>query len=90
MPLTVDGHQYDYYVVDDYFDYYIIEALAASVPSTEGVSFVPAFSGLFAPYWRPDARGCIVGMTLYTTKAHICRATLEAVARLPCRPTTAA
>jgi len=57
-----------------------IEGLAASVDSTEGVSFVPAFSGLFAPYWRSDARGCIVGMTLYTTRAHICRAALEAVA----------
>ena len=57
-----------------------IEALAGSVESAEGVSFVPAFSGLFAPYWRSDARGCIVGMTLYTTKAHLARATLEAVA----------
>jgi len=57
-----------------------MEPLARSVDSTEGVTFVPAFSGLFAPYWRSDARGCIVGMTLYTTKAHICRAALEAVA----------
>ena len=57
-----------------------IEGLARSVESCEGVSFVPAFSGLFAPYWRSDARGCIVGMTLYTTKAHLARATLEAVA----------
>jgi len=50
------------------------------VDSAEGVVFVPAFSGLFAPYWRSDARGCIVGMTLYSTKAHIARATLDAVA----------
>mmetsp|Transcript_25962 Transcript_25962/g.42870 ORF Transcript_25962/g.42870 Transcript_25962/m.42870 type:complete len:307 (+) Transcript_25962:1-921(+) len=57
-----------------------IEVLAGSVSKTEGVTFVPAFSGLFAPYWRSDARGCIVGMTLYTTKAHICRAALESVA----------
>ena len=57
-----------------------VEPLARSVDSTSGVTFVPAFSGLFAPYWRSDARGCIVGMTLYTTKAHLCRATLEAVA----------
>ena len=57
-----------------------VEPLAREVESTEGVTFVPAFSGLFAPYWRSDARGCIVGMTLYTTKAHLCRATLEAVA----------
>ena len=57
-----------------------IEPLARSVDSTAGVTFVPAFSGLFAPYWRSDARACIVGMTLYTKKAHLCRATLEAVA----------
>jgi glycerol kinase len=53
--------------------------LAATVESTGGVYFVPAFSGLFAPHWRDDARGTIVGMTQYTTKAHLCRATLEAV-----------
>ena len=57
-----------------------VEPLARAVDSSGGVSFVPAFSGLFAPYWRPDARGCISGMTLYTTKHHICRAVLEAVA----------
>ena len=45
-----------------------------------GVTFVPAFSGLFAPHWRPDARGCITGLTLYTGKAHVCRACLEGVA----------
>jgi glycerol kinase len=43
------------------------------------VYFVPAFSGLFAPHWRDDARGCIVGMTQYTNKSHIARATLEAI-----------
>lgn len=53
---------------------------AAAVPDTGGVVFVPAFSGLFAPYWRPDARGTIVGMTLQTNKHHIVRAALEAVA----------
>ena len=57
-----------------------VEALARSVDSTEGVTFVPAFSGLFAPHWRPDARGCITGLTLYTGKAHVCRACLEGVA----------
>jgi len=57
-----------------------LQELASSVSSSEGVYFVPAFSGLFAPYWRPDARGCIVGLTLYSTKAHIARATLDAVA----------
>merc|ERR1740121_2198009 len=56
------------------------EALATSVQDTGGVTLVPAFSGLFAPYWREDARAVIVGMTLFTTKAHIARAALEAVA----------
>ena len=55
-------------------------ALAESVPDTGGVYMVPAFSGLFAHHWRPDARAVIVGMTLYSTKAHIARAALEAVA----------
>jgi glycerol kinase len=57
-----------------------IEPLAASVPDNGGVYFVPAFSGLYAPYWRGDARGVIVGMSRYTTKAHIARAALEATA----------
>eukprot|EP00168_Porphyra_purpurea_P007369 TRINITY_DN1922_c0_g1_i2.p1 TRINITY_DN1922_c0_g1~~TRINITY_DN1922_c0_g1_i2.p1 ORF type:complete len:563 (+),score=140.30 TRINITY_DN1922_c0_g1_i2:171-1859(+) len=57
-----------------------VEALAASVPDTGDVYFVPALSGLFAPRWRPDARGTIVGMTQFTTAAHIVRATLEAIA----------
>ena len=52
----------------------------ACLRRSEGVSFVPAFSGLFAPYWRSDARGCVVGLTLYSTRAHVCRACLEAVA----------
>ena len=56
-----------------------IEALAASVPDTGGMYFVPAFSGLFAPYWRPDARGAIVGMSRFNTNAHLARATLEAI-----------
>ncbi len=56
-----------------------IEALAGSVPDNGGVYFVPAFSGLFAPYWRGDARGVIVGLTRAATKAHIARATLEAI-----------
>ena len=57
-----------------------IEPLAASVASTDGVYFVPAFSGLFAPYWRSDARGVIVGLSRASTKAHIARAALEAIA----------
>ncbi len=57
-----------------------IEALARSVPSSEGVSFVPALAGLGAPYWDAGARGLICGITRGTTKAHIARATLEAIA----------
>ena len=56
-----------------------IEALAASVPDNGGVYFVPAFSGLFAPYWRSDARGAIVGLSRFNTNAHLARATLEAI-----------
>ncbi len=56
-----------------------VEALAKSVPDNGGVSFVPAFSGLFAPYWRSDARGVIVGLSRFNTKAHLARATLEAI-----------
>ncbi|KAG9294803.1 hypothetical protein G9A89_008495 [Geosiphon pyriformis] len=55
-----------------------INQLAAQVEDTGGVYFVTAFSGLFAPYWRDDARGCIVGITQYTNKNHIARAILEA------------
>jgi glycerol kinase len=57
-----------------------VEALATSVEDNGGVYFVPAFSGLFAPYWKSDARGAIVGMTRYVTKGHIARAVLEATA----------
>ncbi|HFC11603.1 MAG TPA: glycerol kinase GlpK, partial [Anaerolineae bacterium] len=57
-----------------------VESLAASVADNGGIYFVPAFSGLYAPYWKDDARGAIVGMTRYVTKAHFARATLEAVA----------
>ena len=56
-----------------------IEDLASQVPDSAGVSFVPAFSGLFAPYWRSDARGVIVGLTRATTKAHLARAALDAI-----------
>ena len=55
------------------------ENLAATVTDTAGVYFVPAFSGLFAPYWRSDARGAIVGLTRAATKAHLARAALEAI-----------
>jgi glycerol kinase len=57
-----------------------IEELAASVEDNGGAYFVPAFSGLFAPYWRSDARGVIAGLTRYVTKAHLARAVLEATA----------
>ncbi|MEO6413132.1 MAG: glycerol kinase GlpK, partial [Pedococcus sp.] len=56
-----------------------IERLAKQVDDTGGMYFVPAFSGLFAPYWRPDARGAIVGMSRFNTNAHLARATLEAI-----------
>ncbi len=55
------------------------EAIARSVEDAGGVYFVPAFSGLFAPYWDMDARGVIVGLTRYVTRAHLVRATLEAI-----------
>lgn len=55
------------------------EALARQVPDNGGVYFVPAFSGLFAPYWRSDARGAIVGLSRYNTNAHLARATLESI-----------
>jgi glycerol kinase len=57
-----------------------IEALARSVEDNGGIYFVPAFSGLFAPYWRSDARGVIVGLTRYVNKGHLARAALEATA----------
>ncbi|MFG2308401.1 glycerol kinase GlpK [Streptomyces sp. NPDC048566] len=55
-----------------------IETLAASVEDNGGAYIVPAFSGLFAPYWRSDARGVVTGLTRYVTKAHLARAVLEA------------
>ncbi|MET0590039.1 MAG: FGGY-family carbohydrate kinase, partial [Naasia sp.] len=57
-----------------------IEELARSVDDNGGVYFVPAFSGLFAPHWRPDARGAILGLTRFANKGHIARAALEATA----------
>lgn len=57
-----------------------IETLAKTVDDNGGAYFVPAFSGLFAPYWRSDARGVIAGLTRYVNKGHIARAVLEAVA----------
>ena len=57
-----------------------VEDLARTVENNGGIYFVPAFSGLFAPYWRSDARGAIVGMTRYINKGHLARAALEATA----------
>ncbi|MGB1250933.1 MAG: glycerol kinase GlpK [Candidatus Promineifilaceae bacterium] len=57
-----------------------VETLAETVEDNGGIYFVPAFSGLYAPYWRDDARGAIVGMTRYVNKGHFARATLEATA----------
>jgi glycerol kinase len=56
-----------------------IETLANSVPDNGGIYFVPAFSGLFAPYWRSDARGAIVGLSRFVNRGHLARATLEAI-----------
>jgi glycerol kinase len=65
----------------DFFDFAPhIEDYAKRVEDNGGVYFVPAFSGLFAPYWRSDARGAIVGLTRYVNKGHIARAALEATA----------
>jgi len=57
-----------------------IETLAAEVEDNGGVYFVPAFSGLFAPYWKSSARGVIAGLTRFNTRGHIARAVLEATA----------
>jgi glycerol kinase len=57
-----------------------IEDYAKQVPDSGGIYVVPAFSGLFAPYWQSDARGVIVGLTRFINKGHICRAALEATA----------
>jgi len=57
-----------------------VETLAKSVEDNGGIYFVPAFSGLYAPYWKSDARGAIVGMTRYVNKGHIARSALEATA----------
>lgn len=64
-------------IIDDAAE---VEALAEAVDSSEGVYFVPALTGLGAPYWRPDARGAITGLTRGTTRAHLARATLEGIA----------
>jgi glycerol kinase len=61
-----------------------VEALAKSVEDNGGIYFVPAFSGLYAPYWKSDARGVIVGLTRYVNKGHIARASLEATAYQTC------
>ena len=57
-----------------------MEALAKTVPDSGGIYFVPAFSGLYAPYWKTNARGVIVGLTRQTNRGHLARAALEATA----------
>ena len=57
-----------------------VEEYATRCENSGGMYIVPAFSGLYAPYWREDARGVMVGITRYITRDHICRATLEATA----------
>jgi glycerol kinase len=65
----------------DFFDFsQHVEDYARQVPDSGGIYFVPAFSGLFAPYWQADARGAIVGLTRFINKGHIARAALEATA----------
>jgi glycerol kinase len=65
----------------DFYDYsHHIEDYAKQVDDAGGIYFVPAFSGLFAPYWQSDARGVIVGLTRYVNKNHVARAALEATA----------
>jgi glycerol kinase len=65
----------------DFFDFSKhVEDYARSVPDSGGIYFVPAFSGLFAPYWQSDARGAIIGLTRFINKGHLCRAALEATA----------
>lgn len=64
---------------DAYDDVKDTEKLATSIPDNDGVYLVPAFTGLGAPYWKDDARACLVGMTFGTAKAHIVRATLESM-----------
>ena len=65
----------------DFFDFSMhVEDYAKKVPDSGGIYIVPAFSGLFAPYWQSDARGVIVGLTRFVNKNHICRAALEATA----------
>jgi len=66
-----------------------IEQLASSVPDNGGAYIVPAFSGLFAPYWRGDARGAIVGLTRFVNRGHLARAALEATAYQTCDVITA-
>jgi glycerol kinase len=61
-----------------------VEPLAASVPDTAGIHFVPAFTGLGAPYWDPQARGAIIGLTRGVNRAHLARAALEAIAFQSC------
>ena len=68
---------YNLNLAKDFADF---TATAQSVPDSGGVVFVPSLSGLFAPYWRTDARGLFIGMTYYTTRAHMLRAILEGIA----------
>lgn len=61
-------------------NYQEIEPIAREVPNSGGVLFVPAFQGLYAPYWDPNASGLVIGLSQFTRKAHMIRATLDAIA----------
>lgn len=66
--------------IDMIDDYKQIESVAREVPNSGGVFFVPAFQGLYAPYWDPNASGLMIGLSQFTRKAHLIRATLESIA----------
>jgi glycerol kinase len=70
---SIEGKSFDVCVID-------IETLARTVDDNGGIYFVPAFSGLYAPYWKTGARGVIAGLTRYANEGHLARATLEATA----------
>ena len=80
MPPASRATQVDLYFGRDIAGSGEVQQLAASVPDSGGVMFVPAFTGLGAPYWQADARGAIVGLTRGSTVAHIARAALESIA----------
>lgn len=82
LPISIHIYQRDNLKILPSAD--ISESMARQVPNNGGVYFVPAFAGLYAPYWRMDARGIIAGLTAFNTSHHIVRAALEATAFQVC------